>query len=172
MKLQILVGPISSGKTTYCKIAASKGFICINDDAIVNMLHGNNYQLYNSNLKPLYKSVENNIVSTALAMNLPVIVDRALNVGIESRKRWIALAKAIDIPCEAVIFEREDPKIHAKRRFTSDSRGHSYDYWVKVAQKHDSIYVTPTVQEGFDYISHISFEQIQKGEILPLQQVI
>jgi predicted kinase len=166
MKLQILVGPISSGKTTYCRNAADKGFICVNDDAIVNMLHGNNYHLYRTDLKALYKSIENNIVLTALAMNLPVIIDRALNVGIESRKRWIALAKAIDIPCEAVVFERADPKIHAQRRFSSDSRGHSYDYWLKVAEHHDSMYVVPTIEEGLDIVSRISFDQIQNGEII------
>ena len=46
MKIQVLCGMIASGKSTYANNAARSGTICINDDAIVNMLHANNYDLY------------------------------------------------------------------------------------------------------------------------------
>ena len=38
-KVEILVGPIASGKSTYLKHRVSQGAITINDDAIVNAVH-------------------------------------------------------------------------------------------------------------------------------------
>ena len=65
------------------KNAAKQGFIIINDDAIVNMLHADNYILYDKKLKLLYKTIENQIISVALAMGHSVLIDRGLNVSKE-----------------------------------------------------------------------------------------
>ena len=75
-KVEILVGFIASGKSTYSKHRASQGAIVINDDAIVNAVHSNIYELYDKNLKPLYKAVENTILEMALALNRDVVIDR------------------------------------------------------------------------------------------------
>lgn len=162
MKLQVLCGMVASGKSTYCRSAAKKGLICVNDDEIVNMLHGNDYTLYNEKLKLLYKSVENHIVGTGLAMGRSVIVDRGLNVSPQGRRRWIALANSFDVPCEAIVFKNDGPKIHASRRFASDCRGHSIQYWERVAELHDSLYIPPSVEEGFDAVYNIEFDEIGK----------
>jgi len=53
-KIQILVGMIASGKSTYSKHAARLGFIVVNDDAIVNAVHGEDYTLYDKKLKLLW----------------------------------------------------------------------------------------------------------------------
>ncbi len=164
-KLQILVGMIASGKSSYCRNAAKHGIICMNDDAIVNMLHGDEYTLYNKDLKPLYKSIENHIVTTTLLMKKTIIVDRGLSISVEGRRRWIALAKSLDIPCEALIFKNEGPEVHAKRRSESDARGHGYDYWLKVASKHFENYREPSLLEGFDSIYKVSFDEIKAGKI-------
>ena len=166
MKLQLLCGPIASGKSSYSKNAANNGIICVNDDAIVQMLHGNNYSLYNENLKLLYKSIENNVVSTALAMNKQVLIDRGLNCSIRGRKRWLALANSFDVLCEAIIFKNEGSRAHAERRTINDSRGHSFEYWLNVAELHNKEYEEPTVEEGFSAVHYISFEEIKDGEVL------
>lgn len=160
MKLQILVGMISSGKSTYCQHAAKNGFLCLNDDAIVNMLHANNYVLYNKDLKPIYKAIENNIVGSILLANKSIIIDRGLNISLEGRRRWIALAKSFDIVCEAIVFKNDGIQVHANRRFVSDSRGHSLEFWQKVAERHNLLYTEPSFEEGFDAIHHIAFESI------------
>jgi dephospho-CoA kinase len=46
MKVEVLVGGICSGKSTWCKSLAKDGWIVINDDSIVNSIHENCYKLY------------------------------------------------------------------------------------------------------------------------------
>ena len=165
MKIQVLVGMVASGKTTYAKNAARSGMLCVNDDAIVNMLHADEYALYNTNLKPLYKTLENTAISTIIAMGKTVVVDRGLNVSVEGRQRWLALAKSFDIPCEAIVFDHDGVSTHAERRAKSDARGHDYNYWLRVASIHNSVYKLPSLEEGFDKINRISFDEITSGKV-------
>lgn len=165
-KIYVLVGMIASGKSTYCKNAAKHGQVIMNDDAIVNMLHADDYTLYDKKLKILYKSIENNIISLGLCMGKTVVIDRGLNVSSSARQRWIAIARSFDVPCEAIVFPKDKNEIHAKRRFESASRGHSYDYWLDVANEHASQYQTPTGVEGFDDIHFITYDEIVNGRII------
>jgi predicted kinase len=166
MKLQVLVGMIASGKSTYARFAAHQGVLCMNDDAIVNMLHADDYTLYSEQLKILYKSVENHVVGTGLAMGRPVLVDRGLNVSKNGRQRWLSLAKSFDVPCEAIVFENAGPQVHARRRTTSDPRGHTFEYWSRVAEVHNSLYILPSKEEGFDAIHYISYDEIKQGKVI------
>lgn len=166
MKLQVLVGMIASGKSTYARNAARQGVLCMNDDAIVNMLHADDYTLYKKELKLLYKSVENHVIATGLAMNRMVLVDRGLNVSRKGRQRWLALAKSFDVRCEAIVFKNDGPEVHAARRVESDARGHPIHYWLRVAETHNSLYIMPTVEEGFDAVHHISFDEIKSGKVI------
>ncbi|MHA1948277.1 MAG: AAA family ATPase [Candidatus Thorarchaeota archaeon] len=133
IRLDILVGNIASGKSTYCKKAAEEGAIIVNDDSIVNCVHANNYQLYSEELKPLYKSVENTILTTALTIGRSVVVDRP-NHTVKMRRRYIGLAHSLDVPVRIVLFEWDKPEVHAKRRMKSDPRGFSLEYWTDVAK--------------------------------------
>ena len=166
MKIQVLVGMIASGKSTYAKNAAKNGVLCVNDDAIVNMLHADDYTLYDKNLKIIYKTVENQVIGTILAFGRNVLVDRGLNVSLEGRQRWLALAKSYDVPCEAIVFPFAAPAVHAQRRMSSDARGHDFKYWFMVAETHESQYTPPSMDEGFDAVHHISFEEIQQGRVI------
>jgi hypothetical protein len=52
-----------------------------------------------------------------------------------------------------VMFKREAPEVHARRRFDSDSRGHSLEWWTAVAQRHDAHLKPPLIDlEHFDDI--------------------
>lgn len=166
MKIQVLVGMIASGKSTYAKNAARAGVLCVNDDAIVNMLHADDYTLYEKKFKPLYKTLENQVIGTVLLMGRNVLVDRGLNNSVNGRQRWLALAKSFDVPCEAIVFSNDSPEVHAKRRFESDARGHDYAYWLRVANLHNSEWSVPTVAEGFDKVHIISFGEIQQGVVI------
>jgi predicted kinase len=165
-EIHVLIGMIASGKSSYCKEAAKVGCITMNDDAIVNLLHADEYTLYDEKLKILYKSIENNIVSLGLCLNRIVLIDRGVNVNEESRQRWIALARCFDVPCKAIVFPKETPEVHARRRFESSNRGHTYDYWLDVAKKHAYLYDEPKTDEGFDEVHHVKFEDIMKGSII------
>jgi predicted kinase len=156
-ELHVLVGMIASGKSTYCSKAVKHGCLVMSDDAIVNLLHANHYGLYDKSLKKLYKSIENHVASTALCLDRIVLIDRGLNVSKSSRRRWVALANCFDVPCKAIVFPKESPGTHACRRYYSDNRGHSYEYWEDVAKKHDEVYNEPTIEEGFDEICHVTW---------------
>jgi predicted kinase len=165
-KIQVLVGMIASGKGTYCSNAAKNNAIVMNDDGIVTLVHGGDYTLYDKNLKILYKGIENEIVTLGVALNRLVVIDRGLNISVQGRKRWIALADSYDVPCEAISFLNEGPEIHAQRRTSSESRGHGYDYWLGVAKHHNSVYVPPSRDEGFSAVHYISFDEIKKGIVI------
>lgn len=150
--IEVLVGMIASGKSTYAKSRANEGCIIINDDAIVNSLHADIYTLYKKELKPLYKSIEDHIFHTAVAMGLNIVVDKGLSQSVASRQRWISLGRSLDVPVHCVLFEVFTPKVHAERRWAADRRGHSLDYWTAVAESHFARYEEPTVGEGFDTV--------------------
>ena len=150
MRLDILVGPISSGKSTFCKQSAELGNIIVNDDSIVTAVHGGNYLLYEKQLKLLYKSIENNIIAMAFSLGRNVVIDRP-NHSVKTRQRYIGLGHAFDAHVCLVMFERASPEVHAKRRCLSDNRGYDYAYWLDAAQRHESLYEPPNQEiEHFD----------------------
>jgi predicted kinase len=162
-KMQVLVGMIASGKSSYARNAARCGALVVNDDAIVNLVHGGEYTLYDQNLKVLYKSIESHIVNMASALNRKVLVDRGLNVSVKARQRWVSLARSLDMSCVAMVFENEGPEVHAKRRTDHDARGLAYEYWLKVASLHHAAWEVPTQEEGFDAVDHVSFDMVSRG---------
>lgn len=149
MKLEILIGMIASGKSTYCKKRALEGAIVINDDSIVNALHANEYTKYNKGLKPLYKAIENLSISWGLAHDLDVLIDRP-NLNSNTRRRYIELARAADCEViEAVVFPLITPSIAAARRASGEDRGRDYKYWFNAASYQYSLYQEPKMEEGF-----------------------
>lgn len=165
-KVIVLVGMIASGKSTYCKNAARSGQLVVNDDSLVNMLHADDYTLYDKKLKTLYKSLENQAIGQILSMGRSVLVDRGLNCSAAGRQRWVALAKSFDVPCEAIVFSNDGPETHAHRRTASDARGHPLEYWLRVANLHHDEYQVPKFAEGFCKIHTISFAEIQEGRVI------
>lgn len=147
--IEVLVGPIASGKSTHSHFRAKDGWVILNDDAIVSMVHGGHYDLYSESWKPLYKSIEDHLLHIAVAMDKNLVVDRGVNNAISSRVRWIALARSLDVPIRAVQFQVFPPMVHAQRRAESDSRGYDLSYWQHVAEIHAARYEPPTLAEGF-----------------------
>ena len=163
-KVQILIGLPASSKSLYAKNAAETGFIIINDDSLIESLHCGNQQLgYIGNHNDLYCKVENGIIGLACQLGFSIVVDCGNNVNKERRKQIIDCAKKYNVPCEAIIFPLDDPKIHAERRYNDNSRGFSLKMWLTVVEKYAKLYSRPDENEGFAHIYEISFEQIQSG---------
>lgn len=154
-RLTILIGPICSGKSTFSRKRAANREIIVNDDSIVMAVHAGNYLLYGKDLKRFYKSIESHIIYSALMMGLPTLVDRPCFKA-ATRARYIQIAKSLDCRVEGVIFPREAPEVHAERRFNSDSRGLSLEWWLKTARYHDSLWEEPKLTEGFDSLAHVA----------------
>jgi predicted kinase len=153
--VQVLIGTVAAGKSTYSKDCAALGSIIINDDAIVQAVHGGSYVLYRKELKPLYKAVENQILTSAITLKRAVVVDRGTNLTRNSRMRWIGLEKSLDVPVIGITFPFESKNTHAARRVASDSRGWDFDYWHNVVHKHFEMYEPPKLDEGFDRIIEV-----------------
>jgi predicted kinase len=160
--MQLLIGLIASGKSTYTRKQAKQGSLVICDDMVVNLVHGNEYTLYDTELKPLYKTIENLVVGMAGTLKRDIVVDSGRNVNANTRKRWICLARSFDMHCRAIVFPRDNVEVHALRRFKNDHRGHSYDYWLEVVKKHNSMYTSPSLEEGIDEIIPITWEEIDR----------
>lgn len=153
--LEILCGPIACGKSTYAQKRAEDGAIIVNDDSIVESLHAGNYKLYNPELKCLYKSIENHIISYAIALHKDVIIDRP-NYSKHMRARYIALAKSLDVTSKIIVWNWDiHPFILAERRYYANSRGLSLEVWTKVAQEHLSKYERPSLEEGAGEIYYV-----------------
>ena len=146
--LEILIGPICSGKSTYARKRASDGAIIVNDDAITQALHGGNYSLYAKGLKALYKSVENLIVTQAITLGRDVVIDRP-NMSRSNRQRFLGIARSLDEQVTAIVFPNRGPEAQALRRFNQDPRGLPLEHWVGAAMRHQSNYEEPTLVEGF-----------------------
>ena len=146
--IELLIGPIASGKSTYAKTKARFGDIVINDDDIVNAVHANEYDLYSKPLKNLYKSIEHTIFMYAISLRKNVIIDKP-NHRRDTRVRWVQLAKAYDCDISYILFKHEDYKIHAKRRYESDSRGYTLKYWEDVAKHHQDLFQGIVEEEGY-----------------------
>lgn len=170
-KVVVLVGTIGSGKSTLCKVLADKGFLVVNDDSIVNAVHGGDNKHYEKELKPLYKGIENQILAFGAAKNRSVVVDRGVNLTKSSRKRWIGLADSLDMGVECVVFPFEAAEIHGDRRFKHDDRGRTLDYWCGVARAHTRRLEIPSLDEGFDEIWGFTWSDVSNNKY-SLEKVI
>lgn len=160
----LLVGMIASGKSSFVKTLAERGNIIINDDSLVMGCHGGNYTLYRKDYKSIYKAAELSIMTSALANKIDVVVDRP-NMKVATRRRYIGIAQMFDQPIVVVTFPRHEPLVHAERRFNSDSRGLSLEYWIRVAESHANEWQEPKFSEGFDNIVDVSMarQMIESG---------
>jgi predicted kinase len=133
--VEILIGMIASGKSTYARRRAREGAIIVCLDDLTEMLHGE-YR-YEQGLKPFYYEAESSLIQAALFHFRDVVVDRT-HLTRESRARvvgavrdWVEPARIV-----AVEFPRESHQVHARRRFLSDARGRSMGDWLFVAHYH------------------------------------
>ena len=151
--LYVLVGNIASGKSTYVNETINKNTIVVCNDTITNAVHGNNYKMYNRDLKPLYKMLETNMIYYGLSHDMTVIVD-ATNQKRSTRARYIQLAKSAEKNVVAICFAQEQPEIHARRRANSDNRGYTYEEWLEVATRMHKQFEPVLDNEGFSEILH------------------
>ena len=157
-KLELLVGTIASGKSTYSKKRAKEGAVIINDDSLVTALHGGDYKLYRSDFKPLYKSVEQSILALSLLNGRDVVVDRP-NLTKDSRAKYLAIARAMEFESALILFPFTEPRTHALRRASHDMRGYTFEYWNKVAEAHISQYEPPEIDECYTYVTQMGVEE-------------
>ncbi len=163
MRLDVLVGMIASGKSTYALQRAREGALVISHDDLTAMLHAE-YR-YEQGLRACYQKMEASLASLIFFHERDCLVDRT-NLTIEARKRWVDFARAEMEKVIAVVFPVETPEIHADRRMHSDPRGRSYEDWLKVAEHHHAQYLAEPISanEGFDRIEYVEWRD---GRVVP-----
>lgn len=151
-KLEVLVGQIGVGKSTYSR--TKPHHVIVNDDAIVMAVHGGKYGLYCEKLKPLYKSIEHTIIQNALQLGFSVLVDRPCHKR-DTRIRYVQLAKSLDCLTECIVFPRKPWREAATQRFNKDNRGMTLQEWMSIAESHEKVFEEVTESEGFDWIHYL-----------------
>ena len=134
-EIEILCGPVASGKSTYSRQRAEEGYVIVNNDAIVTAVHGGNYRLYDEFLKPVYKSIHSAMIHTAVTAGRNVVIDDC-HLTRSTRTRLAELAKCLGCSYYFIVFPWEAPPVHAVRRIEQDPRGYSYDEWLQIIKGH------------------------------------
>lgn len=161
--IEVLVGMIASGKSTYARRRADEGAIIISHDDLTEMLHAR-YR-YESRLREMYRRMEESLAWLALDNGRDVIIDRT-HLTSESRDRWVKWAKVYNslstygyrkppIIVIAVAFPIEAPEVHARRRM-NDHRARPYEEWLLIARHHvEQARLEPlSDDEGFSEVRH------------------
>lgn len=159
-RLEVLVGMVGAGKSTYARKRADDGAIVVSHDSISEGVHGR-YR-YEQGLREFYRGVEEDIARRALAAGLDVVVDRT-NLTAEARRRWASFGRSLrwdghdGIEVVAVEFPREIAHVHARRRYEHDHRGRHFHEWLAVALHHErQAEAEPLADgEGFDAIIRV-----------------
>lgn len=132
-KIELLIGMIASGKSTYALRRAREGALVVSHDALTAMLHAE-YR-YEQGLRSMYRDMEEKLAASAIFHGRDVVVDRT-HLTLESRGRWISFGAYYNWPVVAVEFPIVEANVHAIRRHDSDARGRSFDEWLMVARHH------------------------------------
>lgn len=145
-RIEVLVGMIASGKSTYARRRADEGALVVCHDDLCRMLHaglpvGPAACGYDPDLRTCYRKIEEAIARLAIEFDRDVVIDRT-HLTRESRERWLTFARWPSFaewsqpPVVAVAFPIMTPHFHARRRVEADPRGRSYDEWLDVAWHH------------------------------------
>lgn len=147
--MELLVGPCGSGKSTFAARRAQRGALTVDFDLIVQSIHGGQ-DLFRHELEPLYKLIEAVIIEVTLKGNGIVIIDKP-NLKAYLRSQYIEYAHKMNDSVMVVLFPMSKPEHHAMRRYKSDARGQSYNYWLEIAEKQFGEFEYPDEKvEGFD----------------------
>jgi hypothetical protein len=164
MKLEVLIGMIASGKSTYARARADAGALVICHDDLTEMLHAR-YR-YEAELRDMYRAMMTELAELALLAGRDVVIDRT-HLTRESRAVWVSFRKEWDVrqgdessqwaPVElvGVTFPTDLPERHALRRWRENNRGRTYDVWLDVTRHHAGQAAAEpfdAIGEGFDAV--------------------
>lgn len=153
-QLQILIGNIGNGKSTYCKKLAKQGYLIISKDDIRYSIGAGTYIFtyeYETAIDHAIKSFCKQLMIDSISS---IIIDET-NMRKDTRKPYLDLATLYEYNKLAVIFPKLPKEESVARRLKSNHGTISKDLWEEVWERKNSNYEPPTLEEGFNEIQYI-----------------
>jgi predicted kinase len=156
--LEVLIGMVGSGKSTYARRRADQGALVISHDDLTRMLHGGRGR-YEMLLRQCYRNMIGHIAVESVLAGRDVILDRT-HLTRESREYWIDMGRFLGVEVVAVVFPIYDAETHAQRRYNADPRDRTLAKWCEVARHHaEQAEAEPLgADEGFARIYDVSWD--------------
>jgi len=131
-QLDICVGLPGSGKSRFVSEQARRGFLTVDIDSIVTMLHGRNYRKYQDKFIPVYKTIETQIVMACLLAGHDLVFDKCCNLQ-STRERIAELGHQLGAEVCYVVFPSPGIDVLVQRRMTNP-RDYDEAYWREVIE--------------------------------------
>ncbi len=156
MKLTILVGNISSGKSTWCNEQIDNGMLLSKDDArkAFAVSIGEKY-IYDHVLEEFIHSITLDLLEGMCYIGTENIVLDETNMSKYTRLPFIQVAKKYGYDVEALIFPDKGEDIHVQRRLKDNHGDTSEEVWRDVYRRKQGSYEEPTKDEMIDNIIFI-----------------
>ena len=156
--IELLIGMIGSGKSSYARRRADQGCLCVNHDELTRMLHGGRPR-YEPGLRQCYAEMLGHLMVSAFEAGRDIVIDRT-HLTRESRKFWVDLGRYLGIEVVAVTFPIHDAELHARRRYDADPRDRTLEEWRFVARHHAEQAAAEPLgdDEGFARIYDVSWD--------------
>jgi predicted kinase len=159
--IEVLVGVTASGKSAYAAKRAAAGALVLDYDALLLMLHGGRYE-HRPDLTGLYEDIMLATLRSAVARGRDAVLD-GCHLTRDSRAYWVKIARALGVPCAAVVFSvaarpaAVAASIHAYWRVRADPRGKTAAEWAEVARRQcERLAAEPVAAaEGFDQVLEV-----------------
>lgn len=161
MKLEVLVGNIASGKSSYCYNHAPDCYV-ISRDAI-RKAFVQDFYTYTPRTELQVGIMVEAMLKAALILKLDHVIVDETNMTVHSRAWILKLAKRFNVECTAVLFKDRGIKDHVSARVASPhgcNAEHTEELWISVYNKFKSRYQEPSKEEGFTSITTINKENI------------
>ena len=152
-KAIIMVGNVGSGKTTWIKnfIKEQKEeWLVVSKDVLRTML-GGGYYLYDESLEASIDYITKKIIKELLQINRKIIIDET-NMDVITRADLIECVYEAE-RIQAVVMPVISKEISMKRKSLIETNyGYSVNVWEDIWERKNSLYVEPSINEGFDCV--------------------
>ena len=151
-RVDVLIGNIASGKTTYCK-KYPNACIISKDDVRASIVPGT--YVFDRRIEPyVHACCEDKFKAAVMAGCTHIIIDET---NMHSRERsWVFRALRSDsmYTVRAIVFPDRGKEMHASARYANNYGDVSYLKWEEVYTEKQSQYEAPTTLEGFNTIEY------------------
>lgn len=151
MHIQMLVGNIAGGKTTFRKKYCQDMYLVSRDEWRYKLSQG--AYIFDMNLEPyITKCIEAEFLA-AIAAGLDIVIDET-NMTKRDRSWYIDLIPD-DCTMSCTVMPDRGEDSHVKARLKDNHGNNTEETWRSIYRKKQEQYQEPTIQEGFDIVSFI-----------------